>query len=711
MKHFKSFYIAVLIILATSCKLDLLDDPNAVKLTSTGPSLLLNNIQIDLADFFNRASTFGMQMTRLQNSGGSVYESFANPQAFDQMWSIGYANVLTDCDVLIKQADASQFTVHAGMARIMQAYTLSVLVDYFGNVPFSESFKGLENLNPKVDKMGDLYPAIIAILDKSLSNLATTTVPNALAPAITDFYYGGSLAKWRTLANSLKLKVGLNLKNVNPALAIKTINEALTGGVMSAQGDSFVFRYATNNADPDVRHPRFTGNYITGAGDYMANYLMWQMFYGYDMTDPRMRFYFYRQRGANSSDPNEIRCVAQTAPSHYPFSTGTAIVYSPGSTVDPTRVPPGISTNPGSPAWRATFCFPTPVGYWGREHVDPQGIPPDGLARTTWGSYPAGGRFDANVNGGANNPALGMRGAGIQPILMRSAINFIRAEIALSPQLAGAATAAGPAETQFDLGVKNSLADVRDWAINGTLGTNAFGAAPAETATINGFFPTVGTTLTPVRVATTANLQFTTAAPLSGLLTVDGVTLLSGDRVLLKDQTTASQNGIWIASATAWTRATDADVASELVGATVTVSEGVSNISARFVQITTSTTASPLVVGTTAINWRSPLADELARYTARANAAFAGATPNAKMDFVAREYWISLFGSGVEAYNLYRRTGLPNGMQPTVNPSPGAFPRTFWYPASFEGRNSEVQQKTNLTGKVFWDTFDTKLDF
>ncbi len=705
MKHFKSFYIAVLIILATSCKLDLLDDPNAVKLTSTGPSLLLNNIQIDLADFFNRASTFGMQMTRLQNSGGSVYENFANPQSFDQMWSIGYANVLTDCDILIKQADENRFTVHAGMARIMQAYTLSVLVDYFGNVPFSESFKGLENLNPKVDKMEDLYPAIIAILDKSLSNLATTTVPNALAPAITDFYYGGSIAKWRTLANSLKLKMGLNLKKVDPTRAVKTINEALTAGVMSAQGDSFVFRYATNNADPDVRHPRFTGNYITGAGDYMANYLMWQMFYGYDMTDPRMRFYFYRQRGANSSDPNEIRCVAQTAPTHYPFSTGTAIVYSP-TPGDPTRVPPGISSNPGSPAWSRTFCFPTPVGYWGREHVDPQGIPPDGLARTTWGSYPAGGRFDANVNGGANNPALGMRGAGIQPILMRSAINFMRAEIALSPELAGAATA-GPAETQFDLGVKNSLADVRDWAINGTLGTNAFGAAPAETATINGFFPVTGTVLTNVRVATTANL-----ATRSGLLTVDGVTLAEGDRVLVKDQTTASQNGIYVAAAGTWTRSSDADTGAKLLSATVTVSEGTTNRTARFVQITTGTinvdTTTPAA---TAINWRSPLADEIARYTARANAAFAGATSNAKMDFVAREYWISLFGSGVEAYNLYRRTGLPNGMQPTVNPSPGAFPRTFWYPASFEGRNSEVQQKTNLTGKVFWDTFDTKLDF
>ncbi len=709
MKFLKYIYVTVLITLASSCNLDLLDDPNAVKLTSTGPSLLLNQIQVNLAGFFNAASTFGMQVTRLQNSGGSVYENFANPQAFDGLWNNGYAAILTDCDILIKQADAGQFTVHAGMTRVMQAYTLSVLVDYFGNVPFSQAFKGLDNLNPGVDKMEDLYPAIFAILDQAIVNL--NTAPNALAPTITDFYYGGATARWIRLANSIKLKMGLNLKNVNPTLATTKINEALAGGVMTAQNESFIFRYATNNADPDVRHPRFTGNYITGAGDYMANYHMWQMFYGYDMTDPRMRFYFYRQRGANSTDPNEIRCVAQTAPGHYPFSTGTAIIPGiPG-------MPPGISTNPAAPAWSRTFCFPTPVGYWGREHVDPQGIPPDGLARTTWGVYPAGGRFDANVNAGANNPNLGMRGAGMQPILMRSSVNFMRAEVALSPTLSGV-TGAGAALAQFNLGVANSLADVRDWSINGTLGTNAFGGSPNEAATINAFFPTVGTTLTNVRVASTGNVAIATG----GLLTIDGVTLSAGDRVLLKDQTTASQNGIYVAAAAAWTRATDADVASELLGATVTVSEGVTNITARFVQITTGTinvdTTTPAA---TAINWRSPLADEIARYSARATAMFSSPPPSsitdlgslerAQLNIVAREYWISLFGSGVESYNLYRRTGLPTGMQPTVNPAPGAFPRTFWYPSSFEARNSAVEQKSDLTGKLFWDTFVANLNF
>lgn len=72
---------------------------------------------------------------------------------------------------------------------------------------------------------------------------------------------------------------------------------------------------------------------------------------------------------------------------------------------------------------------------------------------------------------------------------------------------------------------------------------------------------------TAVLCATTANIT------LSGEQTIDGV-VTSASRVLVKNQSTASQNGIYISSAGAWTRATDADTGAELVGATVFVTAG-----------------------------------------------------------------------------------------------------------------------------------------
>lgn len=79
-----------------------------------------------------------------------------------------------------------------------------------------------------------------------------------------------------------------------------------------------------------------------------------------------------------------------------------------------------------------------------------------------------------------------------------------------------------------------------------------------------------------VRVATTTNGTLATA--FANGQTVDGVTLATGDRILLKNQTTATENGIYVvASSGAPSRASDSDTGTELISATVFVKEGTSN--------------------------------------------------------------------------------------------------------------------------------------
>ena len=98
---------------------------------------------------------------------------------------------------------------------------------------------------------------------------------------------------------------------------------------------------------------------------------------------------------------------------------------------------------------------------------------------------------------------------------------------------------------------------------------------------------------TPAIAATTANL-----ASLSGLLTIDTVTLAAGDIVLVKNQSTASQNGIYLAASGAWSRSPGGDVWAEYVGALIFVVEGSQAGSAWYC------TAQPGgTLGTTSINW------------------------------------------------------------------------------------------------------------
>ena len=75
-------------------------------------------------------------------------------------------------------------------------------------------------------------------------------------------------------------------------------------------------------------------------------------------------------------------------------------------------------------------------------------------------------------------------------------------------------------------------------------------AAPIRRAQLDPDVP-LGATKDPCRLATTAN------DTLSGLAARDGVTPVANDRVLVKNQSTASANGIYVAAAGAWTRAID----------------------------------------------------------------------------------------------------------------------------------------------------------
>ncbi len=103
---------------------------------------------------------------------------------------------------------------------------------------------------------------------------------------------------------------------------------------------------------------------------------------------------------------------------------------------------------------------------------------------------------------------------------------------------------------------------------------------------------------TVVRVATTANGTLATAFENGD--TVDGITIATGDRILLKNQTSGAENGIYTINASgAPTRATDSDTGSELVGAVVFVSVGTVNAKS----IWTCTTPATITIDSTATVW------------------------------------------------------------------------------------------------------------
>lgn len=128
--------------------------------------------------------------------------------------------------------------------------------------------------------------------------------------------------------------------------------------------------------------------------------------------------------------------------------------------------------------------------------------------------------------------------------------------------------------------LNDNAAPTADFSMGGFKLTNLAEPASAQDAATKNYVDNVASgldTKMSVRAATTANIT------LSGAKTIDGVSVVAGDRVLVKNQTTASQNGIYVAASGAWARSSDADTWSELVSAFTFVEQGTVNADSGWV--------------------------------------------------------------------------------------------------------------------------------
>ncbi|MBI5859026.1 MAG: SusD/RagB family nutrient-binding outer membrane lipoprotein [Sphingobacteriales bacterium] len=432
MKKLSIIIIAAMTVLS-SCqkKLDsLLQNPNGPDLNTANVDLLLNTVQLNFTGFFSGAEDFGGQLTRQQQWYGPLYNNGYTPSSFDGLWTTAYSGVIVNADKVIELAGPQKKYFQSGVAKMLKAYTYGTLVDCFGDVPYSEAAQGVNNLNPHVTPGVQVYAGVLTLLDSAISDFNKT---GAAAGPTNDLYYAGNKTNWRKAAKTLKLKFLTQLRLVDNTVGAKIQALLTENDLITSTATDFEFKYGTNVSSPDARHPHYAANYLSGgtAGEFIANYFMWLVTASktggaVSSIDPRRRYYFYRQR-TNYADVNQqsVSCAYETVPGHYPSV--------------PSQTP---------------FCL-VGAGYWGRDHGDASGIPPDGQLRTAWGVYPAGGQFDAN-QGTSVSLSLGGRGAGIEPIWEYFFTSFLEAEIALKMGI----TTAGTPRALLEAGIRGSISKV-----------------------------------------------------------------------------------------------------------------------------------------------------------------------------------------------------------------------------------------------------------
>ncbi len=557
-QYFRTSALVILVIFSAcdTYDLNLTENPNALTPTQANVDFFLNSLQEDFvrqidgdADYDindnwssggvtngDGLSLFGAELTRvycMNSTLSSQYASAYQPSDSDDEWINAYVGIYADIKAMMPLAEEDGLFKHIGIAQFIQAYVFTAMVDFYGDIPYSEAVLGSENLNPKLDDGASIYDAALVLLDEAIANFQKTAINPAL-----DLYYNNNYTKWIKAANTLKMRLYHQRRLVDPN-AVNSINAIInSGNYISSSADDFQYAWpATSATGPDTRHPRYGLNYTpTGGNDYMSNWFMNHLMV---TDDPRIRYYFYRQTDAVPGaeipgDEQLLQCSVQPAPPHY--------------------IAGGF-----------TFCY-LGRGYWGRDHGDTDGTPPDGLLRTTFGVYPAGGKFDDD-SFTAITSGVGGGGRGITPILTACWVDFMRAELALD------AGNTADAKTFMMAGITKSITKVKTFIDRDPGADTSFEPAQED---IDGFMTSIET-------------------------------------------------------------------------------------------------------------------------------GFDAADLNGKWNILGEQFFVAAFGNGIETYNFYRRTGYPTTLQPNLDPNPGTFIRSFFYPAAAANTNSNITQKADVAQPVFWD--------
>lgn len=175
-----------------------------------------------------------------------------------------------------------QGTNQDAVATIMQAWAYQNLVDIYGNVPFEDALKGVESPSPVYSNQADIYDALIANVQDAVNAID----PNAAGFDGGDVVFGGDLGKWIKFGNSLLLRMGIRISDVNPSKAQQVISAAATN-VMTSNADNAALQYIT--AQPNV-NPLFVSYIVQGRQDYCGTENFIDLLNG--LGDPRVGSYF-----------------------------------------------------------------------------------------------------------------------------------------------------------------------------------------------------------------------------------------------------------------------------------------------------------------------------------------------------------------------------------------------------------------------------------
>jgi len=500
-KYFGSIVTAVTaIFLLGSCKkfLDINRDPNNIPTGNAPIAQELTAAQVNLAfeggaDLFRYSALIMQQVSgeaSNPNQTWSYYRYFISGTDVNSGWGAAFAvggaggatGTLKDLEIIINSAAATGSPYYSGICKILKAYEYSLVIDAWGNIPFSEAEQLTANTSPHYDDASTIYPKLIQLLTDGVTDLnqaSSVLTPGTNSLFYTNANFATAKTNWVKLANTLKFRLLLHYSKKDPAYTVAQITALINSGGSffgsNADNLQMTFNDAANQRSPISQFEVSRPNYLF-ADSFMVTLMN-------SKNDPRRGFYFTSFPYQNVSLPFTLSTSAAGAGTTLTFtstSTSTASVVV-GLGVTGVNVVPGTTVtavtattvtlsnalmNTGSAAG-ATIVF-SPSAFKGVPSTNLNGVNPGT-------NYSRVHTFLRGAVTAGSAPPFTYSGAAAQRMFSFAEYNFIRAEAALmgAPGDPQAFFTAGITASMTEVGV-NPVAIADYLLYNGALsGTNA----------------------------------------------------------------------------------------------------------------------------------------------------------------------------------------------------------------------------------------------
>ncbi|MFV5685744.1 SusD/RagB family nutrient-binding outer membrane lipoprotein [Flavobacterium sp. GB2R13] len=298
----KLFILLPLLTMFASCSDDITGlNQDTKRPTTTKAEYLFTNAEHAMMDQVTSTSVnynvfrlFAQQWTEVQYPQESQYD-LSGRKIPDAHWITYYRDVLRDYkeskDLLLAEkatfvgsaTDAKVLDNKIAVIDILAAYTYGILVDTFGDIPYTEALDIINHPLPKYDDAQVIYKDLIVKL---------TTASNALDKTngsfdAADLVYQGNTAKWAKFANTLRLRMAINMDDVDHAYAGTQALAAIADGIFTQNSDSAYLKYAT--IQPNA-NPLYVDLVASGRNDFLpANTFVNKL---NALSDPRSDKYF-----------------------------------------------------------------------------------------------------------------------------------------------------------------------------------------------------------------------------------------------------------------------------------------------------------------------------------------------------------------------------------------------------------------------------------